>query len=406
MTAVIFFLSFSLYYAQGEAAVPFLKLQQSPLFIGAGETGASMPTDDPAGFYFNPANLGNFSRTSNFGLYIMPYPSDWMSLGLKNKTMGMSIGYNFADSKINLPISIGLGYIHNRFDFGTFYQGNDSFESYDKFDNFSFGIGVDYYLRFNLGISYKSFYSQLGNINIGDSKILASTSGSAYDFGAMLTIPISHLLIEKYQYSLNDNASLIPSFNITFGYSLSNYGDEINYGEPAQSDPIPRSARVGYTVDFGVKMKLNKNIVSVAKLSLITEVSDVLIKRGIGDNDNLYINYQGFLGDISLFENLILQKGGEDVTIHRGSVFDFLETATLMYGKIDGRGYYNKRTHGLIIRTDGIFKLLLSSIENPNIKFMAEHLSFQYYNVENIVKSKIEGISLRIKKINLANFGF
>ncbi len=389
-------------YAQGEAAAPFLTLQQSPLFIGAGNTGASMANNDAAGFYFNPANLGNFSKTSNLGIYFMPENSNWFFPGNTTRTLGLSLGYNFADTKINLPISIGFGYIHNRFNYGRFFSGNNSIESYDKFDNFSFGVGVDYYLQFNFGISYKTFYSQLG-IPPGISSIRGTASGSAFDFGAMITLPISELLIKDYQYSLNANSSLIPFLNLTLGYSLTNYGDKIDYGDPAQSDPIPRTARLGYTLDFGVNMKLGENIINIAKLSIITELDDILIERNAGIGGT---NYQGLLGDISFTDNFLAQKGNSKVAIHRGSAFDFLETATLLYGRIDGRGYRNIRTRGLILHTDGLAKLLFSSVENPELKFITDHFSLQYYNVEYFRSERIEGISLNVKNVSFNNLGF
>lgn len=45
-------------YSQGEAAVPFLVLQQSPQFTGAAQVGVAVPPIDPMGFYLNPAVLG------------------------------------------------------------------------------------------------------------------------------------------------------------------------------------------------------------------------------------------------------------------------------------------------------------------------------------------------------------
>ena len=52
-------------YAQGSSAVPFLSLQQSPFLQGAGATGVAVITEDPLGFYYNPAILGVTAKTNH-----------------------------------------------------------------------------------------------------------------------------------------------------------------------------------------------------------------------------------------------------------------------------------------------------------------------------------------------------
>lgn len=56
-------------YGQGEAAVPFLVLQQSPLLHGAGQIGTAVKTKDASGFYYNPAQLGNLQGGSSLSLF-------------------------------------------------------------------------------------------------------------------------------------------------------------------------------------------------------------------------------------------------------------------------------------------------------------------------------------------------
>ena len=50
-------------FSQGEAAVPFLLLQPSPSLSAMGQTGTALPTEDPFGFIWNPAQLGYTSQT-------------------------------------------------------------------------------------------------------------------------------------------------------------------------------------------------------------------------------------------------------------------------------------------------------------------------------------------------------
>ena len=53
-------------FSQGDAAVPFLLLQPSPSLAAMGQTGTALPTDDPFGFLWNPAQLGYTSQKNNF----------------------------------------------------------------------------------------------------------------------------------------------------------------------------------------------------------------------------------------------------------------------------------------------------------------------------------------------------
>ena len=52
--------------SQGETAIPILQYPVSPLLYGMGATGTSLPTDDPFGFLYNPAQLGYTSQENNF----------------------------------------------------------------------------------------------------------------------------------------------------------------------------------------------------------------------------------------------------------------------------------------------------------------------------------------------------
>ena len=94
-------------YSQTESAVPFLSYQQSPFLQGAGATGVAIITDDPLGFYYNPAILGATAKTNHISTLFLTKKTEW--LGLPNNTMnsyGFNVGYNFKDQ---LPITLGLG---------------------------------------------------------------------------------------------------------------------------------------------------------------------------------------------------------------------------------------------------------------------------------------------------------
>ena len=65
-------------FAQGEATVPFLLLNPSPSLSAMGTTGTALPTEDPFGFLWNPAQLGYTSQTNNLSFIFYPSKLEWI----------------------------------------------------------------------------------------------------------------------------------------------------------------------------------------------------------------------------------------------------------------------------------------------------------------------------------------
>lgn len=246
-------------FAQGEAAVPFLVLQQSPQFTGAAQVGVAVPPIDPMGFYLNPAVLGETSKEFNFTTLFLPSKVDWLNFGrIEFSTFGMSLGYNFENSILNIPLSIGIGYIKNRLDYGEFVRMGpespdpiSSFDSYDEFSSLSFGVSYEFYLKFSAGITTKSFKSVLSDLPTESEPARGTVEDNAFDYGFLITAPISKLFYNDMMFNVKDDWNIKPKTNISLGYSLTNIGDELIYFDQAQSDPIPRTARLGYNINLG-----------------------------------------------------------------------------------------------------------------------------------------------------------
>jgi hypothetical protein len=395
-----------LLYGQGEAAVGSLTLQQSPFLNGAGQIGASIPTSDAIGFYYNPAQLGYFSRENNLSLYFMPQNTKWLNnysaSGITFRSVGMTAGYNFNKNGNSLPLSIGIGYIHNKFDYGEYYYPQGNTHNYDSFNCFSIGASYDCYLLFNIGLSIKSFYSKIG-YNPTELYIISSeVSSTAFDFGTMITAPISKLFFNNFRFDLSKESFLKPRFDWTVGYSITNIGKEIYYVDPAQSDPIPRTARLGYTFDFGMDLILNEKKLNVIDYSFTAEAEDILIKR---NQYNGTFEYQRHFGDIIFGKHLIELRGDENVVVHRGHVFKLFETYTFLTGRFHGRSNYNRKTNGYGLSSEGIFKLLGVAIDNKVIHFIADHFVVEYYDTNIFVDSGMDtnfkGFSFYLKKLEL-----
>lgn len=84
--------------AQGYAALPSLGLNPNPQSFGMGMSGVSLPTNDPLGFYFNPAILGYSSQSNNLAIQFYTNKVSWMP-GLYYYTTsynntGITAGYN------------------------------------------------------------------------------------------------------------------------------------------------------------------------------------------------------------------------------------------------------------------------------------------------------------------------
>lgn len=394
---------------QGEAALPFLYFQQSPLLIGAGQIGAAIPMKDATGFYYNPAQLGYFSHENNLSIFFMPqetklYPD--FKLDLTFRSFGLSAGYNFKKNTNDLPLSIGVGYLHNKFSYGEFVRtGPDSpdpigtYESYDAFDCFSVGVGYDYFCLFNIGFAIKSYTSHL----LSTAQEGGNASGTAFDFGAMIITPISRLLFNDYKLRLDEESFFKPKFDFTLGYSLTNVGKKITYSDPAQADPIPRTARLGYSLNFTMELFTKGEKLNLLDYSFTAEADDILIKKSI---DGSIPEYENILGNINPGKHLIALKADQNVVVHRGHIFRIFESVILASGRYQGRGFYdNRKSNGYGLSSEGLFKLYSKFSDDPIIDYIANHFVLEYYNTNNFVNSFLEtnfkGLVLNFKGVEL-----
>jgi len=408
--AVMVLFSYNPIFGQGGTAVPFLLLQQSVSLDGAGQIGAAIPTNDPAGFYLNPANLGYAAQNNHVSTFFMPAKTKWgVFPNITFSTYGFNIGYNLQKGFKSIPISIGFGYIHNVFDYGKKYR-NDNFreENYlgnpkDSFKSFSLGVGLNYYVLFNFGISFKSFTSKI--VNNSYEYLTAEAKGTAIDYGAMIITPISKLFFNDAMLSFNKSTTLKPIANFTIGYSLTNVGNEIYYIDKTQSDPIPRTARLGYTFDFGLDLFVKGQKINAINYSFTAEAEDRLIQNKIiGEAE-----YQGFMGDINFGKNLVELKGDNNVTVRRGHILKLFETLILETGRFDGNGFgnglNNRKANGMGFSSEGILKLISATINNPILSFVSHHFVVEYYSSNLFAdfpfETNFKGINLYFKNIDL-----
>jgi len=389
---ILFFISYSI-VPQAQSALPFLSVQQSPFLQGAGQTGVAIVSNDPLGFYYNPAILGFTAKSNHISFLFLPEKVEWIGLdNIKVNSYGSNLGYNFEKS---IPLSIGIGFIHNSIKYDNYID--------DSFNSFSIGASLNYPVSFSFGFSLKKFNSIFWVPPFGPlPQTYAEASGIAYDIGALLNFPVSELLFKNARYDFNNNLFVTPEFNYTLGYSVTNLGKEIYYTDPAQSDPIPRTARLGYLINLGFNLNFNNKIISFLDYTFVAEASDILIQR----DNNGALSYKGPLGDINIGKNLIQLKYDNNTLIHKGHIFNLFETVKIAFGNFIGKGYeYNVKTSSLVFSTNGLFKLLSEPEDSSVLGFITNHIGLEY-TTSNVFKdvpieTNYKAISIFYKNFDL-----
>lgn len=390
LAAILFLLATNFSFPQGEAALSFLVFPVSPAQNAMGATGTSLPTDDTYGFLFNPAQLGYTSQSNNLSFIFYPNKIEWKNLNQATLSgMGLNLGYNFK-SLLNFPLSVGIGFANPEITFGEFKTTNGTFEPKDYYYAYSLGIGIDYYVQFYAGITYKDVTSILSAQPVGENGGSGKAQVSTIDYGFLLNIPIMRLIDDNFNFEISQNVPSNLFLNFSLGYAISNIGDEIYYIDPAQADPLLRTARLGYGISTGMNMQFDKVRVNVFDVAFTVDADDILVERNSS-------SYQSGVGDIDFSKNVIQIEGDENVVSHAGLQISLFETLVLRNGHFSGRAYGEIETNGIEIRAKGLLKLLEEFTDNPTTKFLSNHVDIRYYSTEYVPQmSKFNGIALVI----------
>lgn len=395
-------------FSQGESAVPFLLLNPSPSLSAMGQTGTALPTEDPFGFIWNPAQLGYTSQNNNFSFIFYPSKFEWLpkfNLDLEVKSLAFNVGYNFKDI-IDFPLSVGFGYSYFELNFGEFLRidegdpsGLGSFYSMDYYNAYSLGIGIDYFVQFNAGITFKDITSILSDQPTEPGLKEAKAKPNVVDFGLLINVPVLKLIDEETQIELENDMLLKPDFNFSIGYSKSNIGDEVYYIDPSQADPLPRMDRLGYGLSTGFDLLGDDFQMKIVNFSLTVEADDILITK-----DSTGWDYQSTLSDLQFVKNLINIEGTQDIVSHIGLKFDLFETVSFSTGHFSGRGFDERKTNGYELRTKGLFKLWAMWAQDPITDFLRDHIDIRYYNTnffaDHYFETKMTGLALYVHNFN------
>ncbi|MDT3696209.1 MAG: hypothetical protein ROY99_07425 [Ignavibacterium sp.] len=391
-------------FPQGEVAIPFLIINPSPSNSAMGGTGTALPTDDPFGFLWNPAQLGHTSQTNNLSFIFYPTEIKWVGLApIKLTSLAFNAGYNFRDL-IGVPLSLGLGYSNVKLKFGEFvitgsnnpeplgtYRPEDSYHAY------SFGLGLDFGAQLSIGYSIKDINSFFADTSPHPDSGEVRAKNKVNDFGILINVPVIKLINDKVQISFNEEIKAYPTFNISLGYSKSNIGDSLQYSGIPQSSPLPRVERIGYGISTGFDLAIKDFRFNAFNLSFTSLAEDFLV--------SVYHNSWEYQDDLDFWDNVILIKGNNKIISRVGTKLDFAETFSFSFGHFSGRGFPDpQKTTGYEINTRGLLKLCAFWTKHPVLDFISNHLEIRYYNTnyysETQLETKMTGLAFYLRNLN------
>ena len=383
--------------AQGESALPFLNFPVSAVNAGMGSVGTALPSDNVYGFLYNPAQLGYSGDSSNFGVqfflknpqvvneFFYPYHA------AKINSIAFNAGYNF-ESLLKIPVRIGIGYANTEFKYPDFWIGEPVAEK-DAYNAYSLGVGLNYFVNFSAGITYKSISSELfpGPHEVKDAN--GNGGIGAFDFGVFLNVPLIDLALKEFGKRMENTLYMVPSLDFSLGYSQSNIGDKVYYFDYYQANPLPRIARAGYGISAGIRLSPDIYNIGLFHIDFASEAEDYLIVRdSIGNS-----SYQSGFGDITLGRNILGIKGDEHVYAHAGLKISILESVEFMWGHLGNQRFFGK-TKGIGLRAKGLFRYLSDQRNNEMMNFIADHIDIRYYDtkyrVDAFQETSYRGIEL------------
>jgi len=401
-------------FAQGQSALPFLLIGTAPDQNGMGGVSTCIPSNQAMAPIGNPAQLGMFALSGfvSASLYVPKTDllPEYNLPTLSFNAMALNVGFNLQGPLgLPLPVSLGVGYSRIYLDLGQFNISSTSgptvirtFDSWEKNENLSVGLGVDYFVRFGAGMNFKFISSRLSPIGTEFEHSSGSADVTATDFGLFFQVPTMKI-VSTLAGSIEVLPSVEPLLDLSVGYARRNIGDKVVYADPSQADPLPRQAALGVGVQVGLMSHVLSEDWRIFELKLSREADDLLVKR-LSDGGWTYVSG---LGGVGFLENVIGGKQTGDVIVRRGWEVQAGEILSVRGGSVT-QAAYNYSTSGFSIRLDGVLKLL-SYAGSPEIRggflgFLIDFIDIRYDHASYDQGSPFGGvsfgsISIEIKKM-------
>jgi len=372
-------------FAQGGTAVPFVLIHPSPQLNGMAGAFSGLPTENPFGMYFNPAQLAYFARNNNFAAAFYLKNHRWLPQfnfsDLYFKSNAINAGYSTDGLIGQIPVHLGLGFINSKLNLGKNIwvdeMGNELgvFESWEKYQQFGVGIGLDWKVSFNFGLALKKITSHLTDVRVGSELSPGESKATTYDYGFLMMAPLSDFFkFPEFEHFFVFE-SIRPSLNFSFGLTVQNIGDRMLYIDRRRADPLPRMGHVGYGLSADLQGVYQGVTLQLIKADWASEAEDLLVDR---HKDGSW-DYVGFPGEINLIDHVLLGNYNDEITVYQGYRFRLLETFEYSYGYYRGAGFdpYIK-THGFVVSSKGLFKVLAAATENEILREVFSGIAIQY----------------------------
>jgi hypothetical protein len=359
-------------------AVPFLLIGPSPEGNGMAGILSSVITSDPFAMMANPGQLGFQSLTEHFGGATYVNKTPWFPAfnlsGVNYSCDAILVGASVQDV-VPFPfnLSAGFGYARTYLNLGQFVGISvdptqlQPFSGHEQCDAYSAGIGVEYGVRFGIGVTTKKVVSDL---------LLASASARATDVGMLLNVPVASLV---NMFPSASKAGFQPQFDVNLSYGRSNVGGGIYYIAPSQTDPLPREATLGASTELGVTYRREDLEWHLVSFTVAREASDLLIWKDYTGN----FTYKSGSGNLSFFRNIMQGLGSENLNVRKGFQMNVLEIAYFQKGSLAEPGLAYS-TVGFGMRMSGVLKALM--LADPALAssglagFILHHIDLQYSN--------------------------
>jgi len=229
MTIMMFFGAQNNFFAQGEAAVPFLLLAPDSRAGGIGESGTGL-ADNSAAIFWNPAGIAFLT-----GSEVSITHSNWLP------QFNLDLFYDYLTYRqyiesLDGSVTASITYMN----FGEFVRtSSQSPDPIGTFRSFDAALTLGYATKLSndwgMGFNFRVIHSRLSDQPTEHEQGSGVATSVSFDIGAMWRPEILNIPF------IGDMGN-----RFSIGANLSNLGPKITYIDQAQSDPIPTNFRLGF----------------------------------------------------------------------------------------------------------------------------------------------------------------
>lgn len=340
--------------------------------------------DDPLAPLNNPAYLGLLSEHNRYmgTMYTHPSRLGIWTPDVKISARALNIGFDHRTIqryfKIKLPLSVGFGYQEAFLDMGKVVKVDENGRTIGETDAFdrSRGLGIGAAMHgtcwlFSVGLATR-YYNYEGSSQ--------STDYWGNDFGAILQFDLARVVDPHRSLFPATQRRLQPLCVASVGYSALRVGGKYFYTDQTGAShwyPQNRTGRLFLNLTGG--------------LSIYHPIADHLqiITAGMAiegiDNLSTYRNshyeYRNPIGNMHVFDDLILGHANNDIGKAKGFEFTIAELFSFRSGSAEEEWYIPYNTEGYGVQLNGMLKILCYNRDlncSQTLQYLVKHVDIQY----------------------------